>query len=269
MISGRTRLLTIIGHPVAQVRLPSVLNRRFAEGDQDLAMVALDLRAEAVAPFVESLRGAANVIGTVVTVPHKQAVAALLDELTPRAQALGAVNVVRRESDGSLHGDQVDGLGFLQAARAHGFAAAGRQALVVGAGGAGSAIADALCEAGIAVLTLLDHDDNRADRLARVLAERHPGVSLRTRADSLAGLDLLAQVTPAGMAAHDALPLPAELLDSLAPHTLVADAVTVPVTTPLLALAAARGCRVQTGVEMAEASVDFIAAFLRLPAALR
>jgi shikimate dehydrogenase len=264
MISGTTLVIGIVGHPVALVRMPGVLNRLFAETGRDLAMVPFDIRPEGVDGFVAMLRTAANVIGTVVTVPHKQAVASQVDVLTPRARALGAVNVVRREADGRLHGDHVDGFGFLNAARAYGFRSSGRSALVIGAGGAGSAIAYALCETGIASLTILDTDDARARRIAGIAAEQFPGTEVRTARDTLAELDLLVNVTPLGMREMDPMPLPDALLASLTPATLVADAVTSPVMTRLLTFAAARGCRVQTGVEMADASVHFIGGFLRV-----
>lgn len=263
MISGSTQLIAIVGHPVAQVRMPTVLDRLFAESGQDIAMVPLDIPPQGVAQFVALLRSAANVIGAVVTVPHKQAVASQVDVLTTRAEALGALNVVRRETDGRLHGDHVDGFGFLNAARRHGFRSAGRMALVIGAGGAGSAIAYALCETGIAGLTILDTDEVRANRLAAIVVKRFPEVDVRTTCETLAGMDLIVNVTPLGMRQCDPMPLLGALLESLSSTTLVGDAVTSPVMTPLLDFAAKRGCRIQTGVEMAEASVVFIGSHLR------
>lgn len=262
MISGTTQLIGIVGHPIAQVRMPSNLNPLFEERRQDLAMVPFDVLPEGLSAFVALLRASPNLHGTVVTVPHKQAFAGHADVLTARARALGAVNVVRRAADGKLHGDHVDGQGFLAAAKAHGFDPAGRKALVIGAGGAGSAIAYALCEAGLASLTVLDADPARAERVAGIAAQDFPAVHVKTTCGSLGGLDLLVNVTPVGMQPQDPLPLPATLLATLAPDTLVCDAVTVPAVTPLLQFARKRGCRIQTGVEMSQASIGFVGGFL-------
>lgn len=263
MISGTTRLIGIVGHPVAQVRMPGNLNPLFIQTGQDLAMVPLDLDPVAVPHFVAMLRASDNLVGTVVTVPHKQAMARNVDVLSDRARALGAVNVVRRDQDGSLHGDHVDGFGFLNAARAHGFKSAGRRALVIGAGGAGSAVAYALCETGAAAVSVLDTDAQRADALVRMLRSQFPEVDVQARCDTLLGFDLVVNVTPMGMCAQDPMPLSRALLTTLAPSTLVCDAVTSPEITPLLAFARDRGCQFQTGAEMATASVEFIGSFMR------
>ena len=263
MISGTTRIIGIVGHPVSQVRMPGNLNPLFGRTGQDLAMVPFDLDPVAIPQFVGVLRALGNLVGTVVTVPHKQAMARSVDVLSIRALALGAVNVVRRDADGSLHGDHVDGFGFLNAARAHGFLSAGKQALVIGAGGAGSAIAYAFCEMGVAAVTVLDTDDERAGSLVRMLKSQFPEVDVKARCDTLLGLDLVVNVTPIGMSAQDPMPLPGTLLATLASSTLVCDAITVPEITPFLAFARDRGCQVQTGAEMARASVEFIGSFLR------
>lgn len=263
MISGTTRLIGIVGHPVAQVRMPGNLNPLFTRTGQDLAMVPFDLDPVAVPQFIGMLRALGNLVGTVVTVPHKQAMARSVDALSVRARALGAVNVVRRDVDGSLHGDHVDGFGFLNAARAHGFKSAGKHALVIGAGGAGSAIAYALCETGVAGVSVLDTDEERACSLVRMLRGQFPGVNVQSRCETLFGLDLIVNVTPMGMSEQDPMPLPGALMATLATSTLVCDAVTSPEITPFLAFAQDRGCQVQTGAEMATASVEFIGSFLR------
>ncbi len=264
MISGTTQLIGIVGHPIAQVRMPSNLNPLFERSGKDLTMIPLDVLPEGVPALVALLRSAPNLLGTVVTVPYKHVVAGQVDELTDRARALGAVNVVRREADGRLHGDHVDGIGFLQAAGAHGFKAEGKHALVIGAGGAGSAIAHALCEAGLINLTVLDVDADRALRIVQMVEREFSGIDVQTTCSTLAGLDLLVNVTPLGMHADDPLPLQAALLDTLETSTFVCDAVTSPVVTPLLQFARQRGCRIQTGVEMSEASVDFVGNYLRV-----
>ncbi|MDE1168261.1 MAG: shikimate dehydrogenase [Pseudomonas sp.] len=262
MIRGSTALVAILGSPIAQVKSPENFNAWFAQHDCDLVMLPIDLQREALPAFVDTLRGWNNLRGCVVTVPYKQAVFPLLDGLSPRAEALRSVNVIRRETDGRLIGDNVDGEGFVKAARAHGFDAAGKQALVVGSGGVGAAIAYALAEAGIAKLVITDVREGQAQALADVLAMDFPKLTLALAYGDLAAFDLVANATPVGMGDTGEMALPASLLDTLKPQALVADVVTQPVITPLLAYARERGCRVQAGPEMAKAQMGNLGAFM-------
>lgn len=273
MISGTTEIVVIAGEPIRQVKSPQNFNHWFESRGQDTAMIAMDLASEQVEAFATVAHGWRNLRGVVVTVPHKQAFAKLCDALTPRAKALGATNVIRRDADGTLTGDMVDGFGFLGAARAHGFSSPGRRALVIGAGGVGSAIAFALCETGIAELGLMDVNVDRLAALSTMLQFHFPNVAMMSSCDSLAALDLVVNATPIGMATTSStsaadLPLPAALLDTLPASALVADVVTSPDITPLLAAAKAKGCRIQKGAEMAKAQLEFLGGFMGvMPAA--
>src|SRR5690349_19782845 len=143
-VRGTTRITQIIGHPIAQVRSPELFNEHTASLGIDAVLIPVDVDPAQLGDFIAFQRGWYNSAGFVVTIPHKRAVVPLVDGLTERAKRLQAVNVVRRREDGTLLGDMVDGLGFLAAARKHGFDPKGRSALVVGTGGAGSAIVDTL-----------------------------------------------------------------------------------------------------------------------------
>lgn len=117
MITGFTQVVAVIGHPINQVKSPENFNRYFAQQQMDSVMIPIDIEPDAVAGYLNALRGWKNMSGVLVTVPHKQRVAALLDELSPRAMHLNAVNVVRKLPDGRLKGDMLDGVGFLLAAK--------------------------------------------------------------------------------------------------------------------------------------------------------
>ena len=116
MVSGFTQVVAVIGHPITQVKSPENFNRFFADQQLDSVMIPVDIAPEAVADFLQALRGWHNMSGVLVTVPHKQRAAALVDELTPRAQHLNAINVIRKLADGRLQGDMLDGVGFQLAA---------------------------------------------------------------------------------------------------------------------------------------------------------
>lgn len=118
MVSGFTQVVAVIGHPITQVKSPENFNRYFADQQMDSVMIPVDIAPQAVADYLQALRGWHNMSGVLVTVPHKQRAAALVDELTPRAQHLNAVNVIRKLADGRLQGDMLDGVGFQLAAEA-------------------------------------------------------------------------------------------------------------------------------------------------------
>lgn len=262
MIRGSTALVAIIGSPIAQVKSPENFNAWFTENGEDLAMIAVDMAEQNLATFIQSLRGWKNLRGCVVTVPYKQVLASLLDQLSPRAAALGSVNVIRREADGRLLGDNVDGEGFLKAARAHGFQPDGRRALVVGSGGVGAAIAYSLCEGGVRQLVIADLDEPRAEALAERLSQAFPQIDIGNQYESLGAFDLVANATPVGMGGTGEMPLPGVLLETLSPAALVADVVTSPVVTPFLEFARNLGCRIQTGPEMARAQMGNLGAHM-------
>lgn len=262
MIRGTTRIVAIIGSPVAQVKSPENFNAAFAEAGADVAMIAMDVKPDAVADFLSLARRWDNLDGFVVTIPHKQAVAAGIDFVSERAALLGAANVVRREADGTLRGDMVDGLGFVAAAQANGFDPAGRRALIVGGGGAGSAIAHALCEAGVAGLVISDIDIARAQRLAGRLGRSFATADVAVSESTEARFDLVVNATPLGMNAGDPLPVGEDFLETLPRSALVADVVTSPEVTPFLQAAQAQGLRIQTGPEMAKAQLGLLGGFM-------
>ena len=188
-----------------------------------------------------------------ITHPCKQLVLEHLDEIDPTAAQLGAVNTVVFGPGGRALGYNTDTTGF-----AHGFTeglpgARMDSVVLVGAGGAGVAVADALLRLGCGHLTVVDLDVERADHLARDLASRHPLARVEAAAfDKLSVLlpdsDGVVHATPTGMAAHPGMAFSADLLR---PQMWVADIVYRPLNTALLRAARALGCRTLDGGHMA------------------
>ena len=264
-ISGRTRVLTIIGHPVSQVRSPTQLNAALRRTGVDAVLVPVDLEPAAVPDFLRFLRGWRNSPGCIVTVPHKSPCAGLLDGLTERADLLGAVNLVRRSPDGRLTGDMVDGEGFLLALRGSGFDPKGKSAAVFGAGAVGRALLLGLARAGVRRIAY--HDPDAAClRALTALAARAGVTQLETMEAGcdLGAVDLAVNASPVGMNGEDRMTFDPT---SLPAHALVADVVTNPVETPLLKAARARGCRTQHGLAMSDAQTQMQIAFFDLEAA--
>lgn len=259
MIGSETRLVAIIGSPIAQVKSLDNFNRYFADERADRAMIAIDLLPDRVADFVSAVRGWQNLDGFVITIPHKGAVAGLVDELSATAQFLGVANVVRRRADGRLSGEMTDGEGFLKASGTHGFEPAGKTILLVGAGAAGSAIGYALAAAGVSHLVISDRHEDRAANLSTRLADAFPAVNVFGGAMPRRRFDLIVNASSSGMHPDDPLPVLESILSMMPSHGLVADVVTSPDITPLLLLARRRGLRIQTGEEMAKAQLFALA----------
>ncbi len=247
MLDGSTRLFFTIGHPVAQIRMPRIMPAVFAALGINAAWLTLDIAPGELRAALDGLRRVRNLGGLSVTIPHKPAALDLADRASDRARAAGAANLLRFEADGSLTADIVDGIGFVEGLRARGFDPAGKRIRLVGSGGAGSAIAAALCEAGVAALALSDLDPARARACVDRLAGIFPAVALSVAERAPDGCDLVVNASPCGLRADDPLPFDPALL---APGTLVADVIMKPPVTALLRAAAALGHPVQPGRPM-------------------
>ena len=163
--SGATRVYFIIGDPIAQVKAPAGLTCEFERRGRDAIVVPLQIAPADIGPGIRRCRVRLNVDGLIATIPHKFALVAHCATLSDRARFLGAANVARRNADGSWHGDMLDGEGFADGIAEAGCRFEGRRALLIGAGGAGSAIALALLERGVATLAVHDSDPARRDGL--------------------------------------------------------------------------------------------------------
>jgi shikimate dehydrogenase len=199
-----------------------------------------------------------NLDGVIFTIPYKLRASALADHLGEQARIVGAINALGRRADGHWHGDMFDGIGCVEALRRHGIALEGRRALLLGAGGAGSAIGVALASEAVASLRIYDVDASRAEALAAKISRAFPGIEANAGAPALDGVDILLNATPAGMLDDARLPIAIEKL----PRAMtVLDAVVKPETTPLLALAERCGCATVRGREMMRGQVSRIADF--------
>ena len=246
-ISGTTRLIAHVGHPTAGFRSPRIYNPWFAARGIDAVVVPMGVERPLWPALIRPLFGLRNLIGALVTMPLKPDTAALVDDLSVTARIAGACNAVRATPGGRLEGEMFDGEGFVAGMRRAGRSPAGLRALVVGAGGVGSAIAASLAQAGIAALALHDLNAPAAEALAARLRRHYPTLALSTGSSDPAGHDIVVNATPLGMHKADPLPLDAT---RLAPGTFVGEVVLRPDPTPLLRAAVARGCPVQQGEDM-------------------
>jgi shikimate dehydrogenase len=260
-ITGNTRVLGILADPIAHVKAPPGINGIAMRRGKDAVMVPFQISPDALPAFADALRNLKSFDGGIVTVPHKRAMASLCDEISNRARAMGAVNVIRREDDGRLVGDMLDGVGFIAGLTAEGIEVAGRQIYLTGAGGAASAIAFAMAEAGVARLTLANRTGAKAQSLCDRVAAAYPGAIVAVGTDDPSGHDIVVNGTSLGMRPDDAISLD---IERLVAGMVVAEVVMEPEVTPLLARAKEKGCRIHLGKPMLEHQLELMANFLKL-----
>ncbi|WP_062377324.1 shikimate dehydrogenase [Demequina pelophila] len=244
----RTVLVGLIGEGVGPSLSPAMHELEGARHGMAYIYRTIDIPRTAATPEgLERLLGCAQELGydgLNITHPAKQVVVPLLDDLSPAAAAVGAVNTVTL-AGGRRTGHNTDVSGF-GAAMDDALAGCAREAVVlVGAGGAGAAVAHALATR-VGELTIADADPSRAAALAAATGGR--AIALDRVAEALAHADGVVNATPMGMAAHPGAAVDAALLR---PQAFVADIVYRPVETALVASARRRGCRVLTGLGMA------------------
>jgi len=254
--SARSYLVGLVGTGIGPSLTPPMHEREADALGVRYLYRRLDLDELGLAPAaIGDLVAAARAVGfdgLNVTHPCKQLVIEHLDELSPDAEALGAVNTVVF-TDGRAVGHNTDWSGFARSFDRHLSDVPLDRVVLLGAGGAGAAVGHALLTLGAGRLTVVDVDGGRAAELAASLAERFgrdrvDGAALDRLAAELAGADGLVHATPTGMAAHPGLPLDEALLR---PDLWVADIVYRPLETELVRTARATGCRVMDGGGMA------------------
>ncbi|MEJ2253098.1 MAG: shikimate dehydrogenase [Nitrospirota bacterium] len=238
-ISGKTRVVALIGHPVAHSLSPGMHNAAFERMGLDYCYVAFDVPPALLRDAVAGVR-ALELEGLNVTVPHKEAVMPFLDTIDSEAAFIGAVNTVVKQG-AKLVGHNTDGRGFMRSLGEKGIEPAGKKVLVVGAGGAARAISYYLCVEA-ASLALFDLDRPKAERLAADLKDvRGVEVPVPERLEeSLPGADMVINATPLGLhPGEDPLPF------SPREGQVVGDLIYV--ETPLQREAARLGCEVFNG----------------------
>ena len=218
-------MLGVIGHPIGHSLSPRMHNAAFASGGMDYVYVPLDVSPERLPSAIEGA-AALGFRGLNVTMPHKESIVPLLDEVEETGRVAGAVNTVLIE-DGSLRGLNTDGSGFVEACRVAGVELAGRRVLIVGAGGAAAAIAFALIGEGATQMKIVNRTVGRAERLRDRLLLMSPETdissgSLADVEEATSGAEVIVNATYLGMKDGDPLPVPTGCLDS---HKVVCDAV--------------------------------------------
>ena len=246
LVTGTTRLYALVGDPLHKAKSPELLNQLFMDQRVDAACVPFVVKEGALPAFAAGARTLGNLSGLLVTMPHKQRMMAFVDDLHSTSAQVGALNVIRCNEDGRWVGAIFDGMGCVQGMAWEGNHPAGKSVLLVGAGGAGRAIAFAVAAAGARTLTIADVDAQRAGDLARSVTAA-TGCDAQPGAPDPDGFEIVINATPMGMHPGDPMPVDPE---RLSPGQIVVDIINSPEPTRLCLDAQARGCRTQNGHPM-------------------
>ena len=251
-INGQTRIVGVIGDPVQHSRSPQMHNAAIVERKLDYVYVPFHVRSGELQEAIEGFK-ALNVLGVNVTIPHKQTVMSILDDVSHEATLIGAANTLIF-CDGRVSGDNTDAQGFLRAMTEEGIdIPVGGSAVVLGAGGAARAVVVALALSGLDLITIANRTEWKAIQfekdLATISKTEISAVDLASNQLNLAirSADLLVNTTSVGMQETDQLLIDPDFLN---PGTIVYEIVYTPPETPLLRVAREKGCQTIGGIGM-------------------
>ncbi|WP_293865955.1 shikimate dehydrogenase [uncultured Alsobacter sp.] len=264
MIDGNTLLIAHVGYPTTTFKSPGIYNPWFASVGCNAVVVPMAVQQDDFEPVLAALKRLRNIRGALITMPHKRAAVDLVDHVSVAAQIAGACNAIRFEADGTTTGEQFDGEGFVRGVTSKNRTIRGAHALVVGAGGVGSAIAASLAAAGVGSIALYDPDQSAMDVLAARLTRHYPTLAVVVGDRDPAGRDIVVNASPLGMNDGDPLPLD---VTRIAASSFVGEVVLKAQITPFLAAARARGCQYQVGTDMLFEQIPAYLEFFGLPVA--
>ena len=241
-------LAGLMGWPVSHSRSPDIHNHWIAEHGLRGSYVLLPVAPQNLAQALRALP-VLGFAGCNLTIPHKVAAMSVVDRVDPVAQRIGAINTVVVQQDGSLAGSNTDAFGYLHSlmAEAPHWTPDDGPATVIGAGGAARAVIVALADKGVREIRVCNRSPDKALALAQEFGPVVVALPWDQRHEALDGAALLINTTSQGMGNQPALELS---LDALPRHALVSDLVYVPLLTPLLLAAQARGHRTVGGLGM-------------------
>ena len=248
MTQEKIPLVAVLGSPVAHSKSPLLHGFWLKQFGIQGHYVPIDVMASDLEQVLQTLPKM-GFVGANVTLPHKEKILSIADQISDRAALIGAANTLVFQPDGKIYADNTDGYGFIENIRQHApdWQAKGGPALVLGAGGAARAIVSALLEAGAPEVRISNRTRARADQIKSDFGGRVGVVDWVKAGAEIEYAHTLVNTTSLGMTGKSALTVS---LDKLNPETLVTDIVYSPLETELLKAARSKGCRVVDGLGM-------------------
>jgi shikimate dehydrogenase len=258
-VNGRTRLYGIVGHPIEQVRSPETVTFELQRRDLNAILLPIHIKPEEFSEVFPRILQIGNLDGIVVTVPYKGKALSHIHRAGPMAQLSGGVSVIGRSLDNKWVGEMFDGTGCVAALLRRGVALAGKRVLLLGAGGAGSAIAAELARCAPAELFIHDPETQRSAEVIAKISRAFPAIRTQTGLPPLEDIDVLVNASPVGMLDANASPLD---VDHLSSRLTVMDAIMDPDQTKLLRIAEESGCQTVYGREMLDSQITAACDFM-------
>lgn len=258
-INGETRLFGLFAHPAQHSLSPLMYNVSFKQLNLNARYLAFDIQPDEINQAVQAIK-TLNLAGANLSMPFKQTVIPLLDEITPRARQLESVNVILNRA-GHLIGDSVDGQGFFKSLAVQNIEFKAQRITILGAGGAGRSIIQAAIDNQISQIDVFKRKnatfEQRRQQLEMLARGSHTNINLIDYEDqaemkhSLARSHLVVNTTNLGMDAYKAqMPIPPDALTMLDGHQIVCDVIYAPRETKFLRFAKRQGCQTFNGLGM-------------------
>ena len=246
-VNGKTRIYGIVGDPIEQVRSPEMVTWEMQKRHHNAVLVPMHVGRDEFDSVMPSIMRMHNLDGLIFTIPFKAKAIALAKALGPQATQIGAINALKKHSNGEWSGEIFDGMGCVEAFKRRGIPIRDKRIQLIGLGGAGSAICVAVAYEKPKLMRLFDINAQTTERMAKMVNSISPLTVVEVGPPHAEGIDILLNASPVGMLSDSRLPLDIQELKN---DLIVFDAIVMPENTPLLTLAQKCGCEVVRGREM-------------------
>ena len=246
-VNGKTRVYGIVGDPIEQVRSPEMVTWEMQKRHHNAVLIPIHIARDEFDSVMPNIMRMQNLDGLIFTIPFKAQAIALAKTLGPQASQIGAINALKKHSNGTWSGEIFDGMGCVEAFKQRGITLQDKRLQLIGLGGAGSAICVALAYEHPRLMRLFDLNPQTIERMVKLVKKISPQTDVEVGDPHSEGVDILFNASPVGMLSDARLPLATEKLNK---ELIVFDAIVMPENTPLLTLAQTCGCEVVRGREM-------------------
>ena len=261
-VNGKTRVYGIVGDPIEQVRSPEMVTWEMQKRDHNAVLIPMHIARDEFDTVIPHIMRMRNLDGLIFTIPFKAQAIALAKTLGPQASQIGAINALKKHSNGAWSGEIFDGMGCVEAFKQRGITLQDKRLQLIGLGGAGSAICVALAYEKPKLLRLFDINAQTTERMAKMVNTISPQTVVEVGLPLAEGIDILLNASPVGMLSDARLPLAVEQFKK---ELIVFDAIVMPENTPLLTLAQDCGCQVVRGREMMLGQISKIVDYFFAP----
>ena len=261
-VNGKTRVYGIVGDPIEQVRSPEMVTWEMQKRHHNAVLIPMHIARDEFDTVIPHIMRMRNLDGLIFTIPFKAQAIALAKTLGPQASQIGAINALKKHSNGAWSGEIFDGMGCVEAFKQRGITLQDKRLQLIGLGGAGSAICVALAYEKPKLLRLFDINAQTTERMAKMVNTISPQTVVEVGLPLAEGIDILLNASPVGMLSDARLPLAVEQFKK---ELIVFDAIVMPENTPLLSLAQDCGCQVVRGREMMLGQISKIVDYFFAP----